>query len=333
MEGLAVMRIVCLLLPGLLWGEFATAAPRQTVLVVVGAAGEEEYQPLFKRWADDWRTAAERASAEFTVIGIGGKAKAADRDQVHEWLTAPHEDVDLAWLVLIGHGTFEGEVAKFNLRGPDFTAEELAEWASSVKAPLAVINCASASAPFINRLSADRRVVIAATKSGSELNFARFGQYMAEAINDPQADLDKDEQTSLLEAYLTACRRVAEFYDGEKRLATEHALLDDNGDGLGTPAAWFRGLRATQRAKEGAALDGVRAHQIHLVPSDREARLPAEVRRRRDELELEVAALRDKRDALAEDEYYRRLEGLMVQLAQLYASADKPQDAAPPAAK
>ena len=314
-------RWALLVLPAcLLWGDRALAAPRQAVLVVVGAAGDADYLPLFESWADDWRKAAERASAAFTVIGVDGEDKHPDRERLQEWLAASHEGVDLIWLVLIGHGTFEGETAKFNLRGPDVTAEELAEWASAIKAPLAVINCASASAPFINRVSADGRVVVTATKSGHEMNFARFGRYLAEAINDPQADLDKDEQTSLLEAYLTACRRVAEFYDGEKRLATEHALLDDNGDGLGTPAAWFRGVRATQRAKEGAALDGVRAHQIHLVPSDREARLPAEVRKRRDELELKIAALREEREKLTEDEYYLRLERLMVDLAQLYAS-------------
>ena len=174
--------------------------------------------------------------------------------------------------MLIGHGTFDGHTAKFNLRGPDVTAEELAEWLKPLKRPLAVINCASASAPFINRLAGENRVVITATKSGDEQNFARFGQYISAAIADPAADLDKDGQVSLLEAYLTACRQVAEFYEQEARLATEHALLDDNGDGLGTPAAWFRGLRATQRAKDGAALDGTRAHQFHLVASDREQR-------------------------------------------------------------
>ncbi len=163
--------------------------------------------------------------------------------------------------------------------------------------------------------------MLTATKSGHEVNFARFGKHLAEAIADPRADLDKDDQTSLLEAYLTACRGIQEFYDGEKRLATEHALLDDNGDALGTPAAWFRGVRATQRAKAGAQLDGVRAHQIHLVPSDREARLPPAVRKRRNELELAVAALRDQKASLDEAEYYQRLDGLMTELAELYQSA------------
>jgi hypothetical protein len=209
-------------------------------------------------------------------------------------------------------------VAKFNLRGPDVSAEELADWLVPLKRPIAVIQCASASAPFINRLSGSHRVVIAATKSGDEQNFARFGKYISAAIVDPAADLDKDGQVSLLEAYLTACRQVEEFYKQEARLATEHALLDDNGDGLGTPADWFRGIRATQRAKDGAALDGARAHQFHLIVSDHERNLPPEVRRRRDELELKIAALRDVKERLPEVEYFDRLEQLMVELARVY---------------
>ena len=176
--------------------------------------------------------------------------------------------------MLIGHGTFDGREAKFNLRGPDMTDLELSEWLAPYKRPVVVINCASASGPFINRLSGSNRVVITATKSGYETNFARFGQYLAEAIADPHADLDKDGQVSLLEAFLTASSRVDEYYRTHSQLATEHALLDDNGDRLGTPPNWFRGVRATQRAKDGAALDGIRAHQLHLIPSDRERANP-----------------------------------------------------------
>jgi hypothetical protein len=94
--------------------------------------------------------------------------------------------------------------------------------------------------------------------------------------------------------------------------------LDDNGDGLGTPADWFRGLRATQRAKDGAALDGTRAHQLHLIASDYERQLPPEIRRRRDELELKIAALREEKQKLGEKEYYDKLEKLMIELARVY---------------
>jgi hypothetical protein len=164
---------------------------------------------------------------------------------------------------------------------------------------------------------------VTATRSGDEQNSARFGQYLAEAVADPSADLDKDGQTSLLEAYLTAGARVAEFYKSKSRLATEHPLLDDNGDKLGTPPDFFRGVRATKRPRDGAALDGVRARQIHLIPSDRERQIPAEARRKRDALEQAVALLRAQKETLPEEEYDQRLEALMLDLARLYQSLER----------
>lgn len=299
--------------------QLESSAPKPAVVVVVGAAGEPEFGTQFGEWSERWRAATGAASAEFHLLGVEQVAEQNDRERLQQLLAklADEENAPL-WLVLIGHGTFDGRTARFNLRGPDVTADELHEWLKPVRRPLAVIQCASASAPFINRLSGENRVVITATRSGDEQNFARFGQYMAAEVADLSADLDKDGQVSLLEAYLTACRQVAEFYDQESRLATEHALLDDNGDGLGTPADWFRGIRAMQRAKDGAALDGTRAHQYLLIASERERSLPPGMRARRDELELNVAALRDEKPQLDEAAYYERLEKLMVELAQVY---------------
>lgn len=102
---------------------------------------------------------------------------------------------------------------------------------------------------------------------------------------------------------------------------TEHSLLDDNGDGHGTPPDWFRGIRATKTAKDGSALDGLRAHQFHLVRSEAEMKLSAEVRARRDELELHIAALRAQKKSLSEDEYFQKLETLLLELARLYEQA------------
>ncbi len=172
-----------------------------------------------------------------------------------------------------------------------------------MKRPLAVINCSSASAPFLNRLAGENRVVITATKSGDEQNFAHFGQYLAAAIADGDADVDKDGQVSLLEAYLTACRNLDEFYKQEARLPGEHALLDDNGDGLGTPAAWFRGVRATQRAKAGRA-------RRHAGPSISSVTAIAKSSCRQKSASDAMSwswrspSLRDEKPKLKEDEYY-----------------------------
>lgn len=306
-----------LLLTLLLTGD-AELSERPTVLVVVGAPGTEEYGKQFRAWAERWQQAAERGGAACTCLGLD-ETPIDDRDALARRFAAERGQRQAAfWLVLIGHGTFDGKTAKFNLRGPDVSAQELREWLAGIEGPLAVIDCASASAPFINEISASGRVVIAATKSGYEHNFARFGDYLSAAIADPGADLDKDDQTSLLEAFLTATARVREYYESEGRLATEHALVDDNGDRLGTPAEWFRGLRATRAAKDGAELDGLLAGRFQLVPSSAELRLSKEKRPRCGELELAIARLRERKNDLPEDDYYQQLEKLVVELARLY---------------
>ena len=299
----------------------ATPAERASVIVVVGAPGEEEYGRSFSQWAARWEKAAKQGGAESKVIGLSAGASAGDRDQLQQQLAVePKEGAEL-WLVLIGHGTFDGKEAKFNLRSNDFTAAELSGWLQPFRRPIAVINTASASAPFLQRLAATNRVVLTSTRSGSEVNFARFGQYLSESIADLSADLDKDGQTSLLEAFLMASRQVKEFYDVEGRLATEHALLDDTGDGMGTPPDWFRGVRASKSAKDGATLDGFQAHQFHLVKSDAEQKLSPAIRTRRNELERAIATLRDTKAKLSEDEYYEKLEVLLLDLSRLYESA------------
>src|SRR5207237_78587 len=156
----------------------------------------------------------------------------------------------------------------------------------------------SSSAPFMAKLAATNRVIITATRSGHEQNFTHFGQYLAEAISNPEADLDKDGQVSLLEAFLMASRKTAEFYKTENRLATEHALLDDNGDGLGTPADWFAGLRAVKKAKESKLVDGLLAQQFHLVRNQSESDLSSEQRAQRDALERAVLLHREKKNQM-----------------------------------
>jgi hypothetical protein len=297
------------------------ASDRPTVIVVVGAEGTPEYAQEFGKSADRWADAAKRGSARFVEIGRDEPAATAtpDKDRLKALLDEEMKNQPQPlWLVFIGHGTSNGQEAKFNLRGPDVSDHELAQWLTACHRPLAFIDCSSASAPFLNRLSGPGRVVITATQSGQEIQFSRFGDYLSAAIADPAADLDKDGQTSLLEAFLAASHQVDEFYKQDGRIVTEHALLDDNGDGKGIAANWFQGLRATQAAKDGVALDGARAHQWHLVLSAAEQAMPPELRARRDELELKIETLRSRKASLPEADYYAQLDELFLQLAKLY---------------
>ena len=299
----------------------ATNASQPTVIIVVGAAGEEEFGKQFADWSTKWTAAAAKASAKSVLIGTSKETN--DLAQIEMALTAETKETDAElWLVLIGHGTFTANEAAFNLRGPDLTAARLAALLKPFKRPVAVVDCSSSSGPFIPALAGPNRVVVTATRSGVEVNFSRFGQHMADAIGSTEADLDKDGQTSLLEAFILASARTQEFYKSNERLATEHALLDDNGDGLAVQGDWFRGVRAVKKPKDNAAADGTLANQFVLVRSDAENRFDAAFRARRSQLEGELEKLRQQKSTLSEMDYLTRMEPVAHALARTYAQAD-----------
>lgn len=301
------------------------AAPSSTVMVVVGEPGEAQYEEMFTQWAARWKEAAETSDSQ--VITIGPPEETSKEKSDRQLLTTALADIaadppETLWLVFIGHGTFDGKKAKFNLRGKDITAAELAEEMQPIPCRTAIINSASASGSFLAPLAGNKRVVVTSTQSGFEYNFARFGDYLSRTIGDSSGDLDKDGQTSLLEAWLAAAKQTQEYYDAEGQLATEHSLLDDNGDGKGTPYDWFRGIHITKTSTDGSLPDGTFANQFILVPGQASIILSEEDRKKRDILERQLAQLRQQKARLAEEEYLRQLQDLLVPLAELYESAE-----------
>ena len=317
----AWLLLVLIFAQSVLRAEGEATTPPQSLIVVVGAGGTPQFEISFYQWSERWEAAAKQAGIPATIIGRHrgeGKIEVADYDRLRAAIETENDDSNRdLWIVLIGHGTFDRRVAKFNLRGPDVSADELKNWLAPVRRPTAIINCASASGPFIPILSAPNRIVVTSTKSGTEINFSRFGDHLSQAINDLSADLDKDDQTSLWEAFLMASRRTAEYYDNDGRVATEHALLDDNGDGQGVRADQFRGLTAIAQPTDGHPLDGRKAHQWHLVPNATDAKLAPDIRAKRNELELAIENLRDQKETRPHDEYLSELERLLVELAEL----------------
>ena len=301
-------------------------AERASVIIAVSEGGEAQYADAFAKWAAQWERACDAGGAKHLTIGIEkpalnqtAKAAQSDRDKLKAALDAePKDGAGELWLVLLGHGTADAKDAKFNLRGDDVSVSEIAAWLKPFERPVIVVCAFSASGAWLKPLAARGRVIVTATKSGTENNYARFGGFLSQAIADPGADIDKDGETSLLEAWLTAARKTADFYKEEGRLATEHSLLEDNGDGLGTPPDWFSGVRAVKKTKDGSAPDGLRAAQIHLVHSAAERALTAEQRAQRDALERELATLRERKAAMKEDEYFRELEALLLKIAHIY---------------
>ncbi|MEM6277958.1 MAG: hypothetical protein AAF733_00665 [Verrucomicrobiota bacterium] len=294
--------------------------PALRILTVVGAGGMDSYEEAFEESAKRWEKAARLGRAAFTWIGNSeseSESKVSDRDRLREAIeTATEPEL---WIVLIGHGSFDSRTVKFNLKGPDVTDKELAEWVKSYPGQLAVINTASSSGSFIRTLSAPDRVVITATKNEAEVFYTRFGNYFSEAIGGlEEADLDNDNQVSLLESFLYASHETARFYEEAGRLTTEHALLDDNGDTLGSRREWFDGTTAVKVAAKEAKPDGDVAVQKVLVKNEFERSLSPKQRAERDELERAVKELRRQKDSLDEATYYKELEPLLLELARLY---------------
>lgn len=303
--------------------------PDREVLVVIGAPGETEYANVFRSWADRWRQVfgTDPRTAFQLIDGTDTTTVGATvhRQQILDWIerkptSAPESPMPERWLVLIGHGTHDRSGAKFNLRGPDLTAEAIAKSIAKVNAKWLIVAGSSSSGPFLTALSGKDRVVITATKNGAEQNYARFGDFLSQTISDPSSDLDHDECVSILEAFLAASSRVAQFYENEDRLASEQALLDDNGDGRGTPAAFYRGARPVKAPADGLKLDGTLAGRWIISRFGKSKHGTSEPRSaeqlaRRLELEAELDGLRSKKIELGEDAYYAELERLFLELA------------------
>lgn len=288
------------------------------VIIVTGAEGTADYGRDFSLWGDRWKRTAEEAGLTVRRLDqADSSTEVSDKDQLAKWIKEAGAIADRPlWLIYLGHGTYDRRSARLNLRGPDVSPDELKEWLAPLKRPLAVVLCSSASGDFLPALSGPDRTIITATKSGGELNYAKFGDFLSQSLLDPSADLDKDGQNSLWEVYLAGSRKTTEYYETQGLLQTEHSLLDDNGDQQGTRADSFRGLQPIESATGGNQLDGRLSHQWHLVPTQ-DTNWPDDLKRKRDELVLSVLSLRDRKASLAEDAYYLELEGILLELANL----------------
>ena len=285
------------------------------VMIITGAGGEEEYTDLFAEWGGNFAKAFDGNAAEMVHItnkpeDIG--ARKTIESTLKKWVEKSDSEI---WILLVGHGTFDGKAAKFNLVGNDASDADFKQWLKLHRGPLVFINTSSCSAPFIRSLSGLNRVIATATKSGYEQNFCRFGGYMSAALGQAGADLDKDGAVSVLEAFLIASRQAGEFYRENDRLVSENALLDDNGDGMGTPADWFRGVRTQKKAKGKSSADGKLSRLVFPVIPPAEKDIPAPLRKKRLAAEAKIETLRSLKKTLEAEIYYRDLEKLFVELA------------------
>ena len=299
----------------------SAGSPQTQVLVISGVGGEKRFSDAYRGWSLAFASAAvarfgvpdsmvtvlaedstrdparvrgrsTRDNIVREVARIGGRARAGDRVVV----------------LLIGHGSMQDATSRFNIPGPDISADDFRMALAPLRGvSILFVNTSSASGDFVKTLSAPDRIIITATKSSREQNETYFPEHFLTAITSDAGDSDKDGRVNLLEAFVYARREVARTFEQGNRIATEHALLDDDGDGMGHADASEKGP------------DGLRARAFFLQPlggvalaSDpRAATLLAERR----QLELQIDSLRARRESLSEDAYQRALEPLMLSLA------------------
>ena len=216
-------------------------------------------------------------------------------------------------VVLLGHGTYDGDVAKFNLVGPDLTEKDWTDLLSGISGRLAVVNTTEASFPFLASLTAKGRIVITATDSAAQKYATVFPEYFIKSMKEASSDLDKNGRTSIFEVFAAASAAVKQHYEQRGQLATERALIDDNGDGKGREAS-----------AEGP--DGGFARIAYLdAENPAEAANPelAALVRRRRTLEAEAEELKLKKGEMPEAEWNAQFEKLMLDLAMVSAEIRK----------
>jgi peptidase C13-like protein len=280
------------------------------LLVVVGVGGDDDHVKSFNKYALTIMDAAKKhgmPDANITYLGenpdqSGGRMKArATRENVTKAFTdlaASAKAIDEVFVVLIGHGSFDGRLAAFNLPGPDLTADDYAGLLKKFATQKIVfVNTASSSGAFIQPLAGPARTIVAATRTGGERNETRFAQYFVEAFDGDGADRDRNGRVSVQEAFDYAAQKVKAAYEQEGHIMTEHATLEDSSKGL---------LATTQ------FLAPERSRTVAAQAADPALRALLE---QRDALERQVAELRLRKDALDPKQYDDQLEKLLTDLA------------------
>ena len=297
------------------------------LLLVVGLAGDPEHGKTFQAWGN---TMAE-ASARFGVApehlvyladkpAEGSKLVdgAATREEITKAIDAISKQAgpdDVVLITLIGHGSFDGRAARFNLPGPDLTAADFDALLKKLPSKQVVfVNASSSSGPFVEALSGPGRTIVTATRNGAEQYATLFGGFFVDALSSETADADKNKRVSVLEAFNFARAEVARAYEREGLLATEHALLDDNGDkeGSQTPgAAGKDGKVSTDGKVAGIISFGLGANALPMDPKVRalyEERIGKERR---------VEQLRILKDSMPPAKYQEELESLLREIARI----------------
>jgi hypothetical protein len=316
--GSAWVRWTFLVLALLLLVSTAAGASERYALVVTGASGGPQYAEKY----DEWRSSfvqllqGQLAYPEDHVHVLAEEESAGTQKATRENVRAAIDDLhkratkdDLVLVVLVGHGSgSDSGEAKFNLVGPDLTAHDWAELLRPFPGRLVFINAASGSFPFIAELTAKNHVVLTANDSAAQQFETVFPQFIVPALTGDTADFDKNGRTSMWELFGFVSARVRDWFDQRGQLATEHPMLDDDGDGTG-------------KLVDDDGPDGMLARVTYIAaepPIEDTGDPEATARlRRRAELNIQIEELRARKETMSPDDYDVALEKLLLELARI----------------
>ena len=296
------------------------------LLIVVGLAGDPEHGKTFEKWGATLADSSARLGvpperlvylvdqATEASKNVTGKPSREEIIKAFDRFAKEAGPEDVIFVTLIGHGTYASGTARFNLPGPDLTAADFNGLLQKLPTKQIVfVNTTSSSGPFVEALSGPGRTIVTATRNGAEQYATLFGGYFIDALTSEVADADKNKRVSVLEAFNFSKAEVARAYEKQGLLATEHALLDDNGDKEGSQAPGVAG-------KDGKiSTDGKVAGILSFGASG--AGLPSDPKLRalyeeRVALERQMENLRLLKDGMPAAKYTAELERIATALAQ-----------------
>lgn len=286
-------------------------------VTIAGLGGEPDYEVRFTQLANEANKLVTSTADAKTYLLAGAQATKVKIRETMAAISQVAKPEDTVVVFLIGHGAYDGQDYKINIPGPDLTAVELDALLDRVPAQKQlVVNTTSGGGASIAVLQKQNRIVISATKSGTERNAPVFARFWVEALRDPAADSDKNEAITALEAFRYADQKTVQYFERAKRLATEHAMLEDTGKG--------EGVRAPSQ-DNGQGLLASRFTVLRLGSMQKAAADPAkqELLRRKEDLEQKIDQLKYNKAALPAAEYRKQLTQLLTDLSRLQVELDK----------
>ncbi len=269
-------------------------------LIVGGLGGQVSYEERFLAQTESLADAARRTLGDDSRVSVLS-GDAASRDALTAELTRLAEvttAADSVAIFLLGHGSYDGEVYKFNLPGPDIDGELFAELLAAIPAgKQLVVNTTSASGAVLERWSGDGRTLITATKSGGERIATRFAEYWTAALSSDEADANKNGVITAQEAFDFAARKVSDSYENAGKLATEHPQL------VGDAAGSFNVALLEARIATTAELESL-IGELGV-------------------LEEEIEQLRLRRSGMDNDVYLTELQSVLLDLALVQREIDE----------